>query len=284
MPKRNRSQTAAVMENRARQGRGRGDGAAYKPWLYVHDVASRGRSSRLLSGGRVVHTLSDWETAAYRDFQWDPSVEDIREQYPLPMGETLRIAGEMKIKHPADPRSRLPILVTTDLVVTKRDGATTLRLARAVKEMSAIDLALARTRHEMVSIRRTLQKLELERRYWAEQGVHWDLLTDQHLSKVRKSNIEFMLRVKLDVERPDGYWLRALTAVNDAVAEGGDRTLDALARALDADGVLARRDFPTCVRWLCAKRVMSFDMSEKFELSRPASDFVVSGAAQVEVA
>jgi len=283
LPKRNRSQTEAVLENRVRQARGRGEGAAYKPWLLVHDVASRGRSSRILSGGRVVHTLSDWETAAYRDFQWNPAVEDIQEQYPLPMSETLRIAAEMKIKHPADPRSRIPVPVTTDMVITKREGTTTVRVARAVKETSAIDLAMARTPRERVSMKRTLQKLELERRYWAELGVHWDLLTDQHLSKIRKSNIEFMLRVALDDERPEGHWSRALTVVNDAVAAGGDRTLDAIARALDADGVLARRDFPTCVRWLCAKRVMSFDMDLKFELSRPASDFVVSPTDQVEV-
>ncbi len=272
------------MENRVRQGRGRGEGAEYKPWLYVHDVASRGRSSRILSGGRVVHTLSDWETAAYRDFQWDPAVECIQEQYPLPLDDTLRIAADMKIKHPADPRSRNPVPVTTDLVVTKREEQRTFRLARAVKEVSAIDLALAQTRRELVSIGRTLQKLELERRYWAELGVNWDLLTEQHLSKVRKVNIEFMMGVTLDPERPDGYWRRAMRAVNDAIAAGENRTLDAIARTLDADGVLARRDFVVCLRWLCAKRVVSFDMDRKFELSRPASDFVVAGVAHMEIA
>ncbi|WP_162233313.1 TnsA endonuclease N-terminal domain-containing protein [Sphingomonas sp. Leaf33] len=276
MQKRNRTQTRAVMENRARQGRGRGEGVGYTPWLFVHDVASRGRSSRIASGGRVIHTLSDWETAAYRDFQWDPAVEDIQEQYPLPIEDTLRIAAEMRISHPADGRPREPIVVTSDLVVTRREDGKAVRLARAIKEKSAIDLGAARNRRERVKIGRTLQKLELERRYWAERGVDWFLLTDQHLSKVRKVNIEFMLGVRPDPDRPTGHWRTACGIVHEAIAGGGRRTLDAIARGLDADGTLARRDFPTCVRLLCARRALAFDMDRKFELSRPASDFVVA--------
>lgn len=284
MPKRNRSQTQAVIENRARQGRGRGDGAAYKPWLLVHDVASRGRSSRICSGGRVVHTLSDWETAAFRDFQWDPFVTDVQEQFPLPLEETLRIADEMRIKHPTDPRSRVPIPVTTDFCVTRREMDATVRLARAVKETAAIDLARARNRGEFLSIGRTLEKLELERRYWSEIGVHWQLLTERHLSKVRKVNIEFLIRARLDPDRPEGYWPRTLMVVHDAIAAGRERTLNWIARRLEAEGVLTRSDFPVCVRWLCAKHVLCFDMDRKFELSRPASDFIMSAAAPGEVA
>lgn len=276
MQKRNRTQTRAVMENRARQGRGRGDGVEYKPWLLVHDVASRGRSSRIASGGRVIQTLSDWETAAYRDFQWDPAVEDIKEQFPLPLEDTLRIAAEMRISHPADGRPREPIVVTTDLVVTRREGGKAVQLARAIKESSAVDLGAARNRHERVKIGRTLQKLELERRYWVDQGVDWFLLTDQHLSKVRKINIEFMLGVRPDPDRPVNYWRTACEIAHGAIAIGGGRTLDSIARQLEADGVLARRDFPICVRLLCARRALAFDMDRKFELSRPASDFVVA--------
>ncbi len=61
--------------------------------------------------------------------------------------------------------------------------------------------------------------------------------------------------------------------------------MDEIARALDADGVLARRDFPTAVRLLCAKRAMVFDMDRQFTLSRPVSDFVVAvEAAEREAA
>ncbi|SEL90625.1 TnsA endonuclease N terminal [Sphingomonas palmae] len=276
MAKRKRTQTRAVLENRQRQGRGRGEGAAYRPWLFVHDVASRGRSSRIPSAGRVMHTLSDWETAALRDFQWDPAVIEVKEQVPLILEDTLRIAAEMKVRHPADGRPREPIPLSTDFLVKRLVDGRVEQAAYAVKESSAIDMPAVPTRGKLVSIRRTRQKLEIERRYWLERGVSWDLLTEDRLSKVRKGNIEFVLRVRPDPERPDGHWQRAMLAVHAAIADGGPRTLDQLARALDAAGTLDRRDFPTAVRLLCAKHALAFDMDRQFTLSRPASDFVVA--------
>ncbi|OQW42394.1 MAG: hypothetical protein A4S12_00635 [Proteobacteria bacterium SG_bin5] len=282
MAKRKRTQTLAIMENRQRQGRGRGDGPDYKPWLYVHDVASRGRSSRIASGGRVVHTLSDWETAAFRDFQWDPTVVEVKEQFPLVLEDTLRIAAEMKVRHPSDGRPREPIVMTSDFLVTRMVNGRLEHTAYAVKENGALDLSLARTRGQMVSIRRTRQKLEIERRYWLEREVRWDWLTEDHLSKVRKANIEWVLGVKPDPERPAGYWERAMGAVHEAIANGGSLTMDQLARELDVAGTLPRRDFPSAVRLLCAKRAMAFDMDRAFALSRPVSDFAVCVEAQAE--
>ena len=278
MPKRKRSQTQAVQENRAREGRGRGEGADYKPWLLVHDVASQGRSSRIWANGRVNHTLSDWETAAYRDFQWDPDVTDIREQYPLPLEATLRIAEEMRIRHPFNVSDRAPVVVTTDFLVTRKGPVGPVLRASAVKHTSAFDLNLARDQRQRDRMEHVLAKLEIERRYWTGVGIQWSLLTEVKLSKVRKINIEFVLGVELDPERVAGYWPRALKAVLAALAVGGDRTLDDLARDLDASGAVARRDFVPCVRWLCAKRALSFDMDRQFDPDRVARDFVVTAA------
>lgn len=279
MAKRKRTQTRAVMERRAQQGRGTGEGAAYKPWLYVHDVASKGRSSRIASGGRVIHTLSDWETAAFRDFQWDPSVIDVKEQYPLELADTLRIAAEMKVRHPADGSPREPIVLTTDFLVKRLVGGRINQAAYAVKENAATDLGDARTRGQKVSARRTRQKLEIERRYWLERDVLWGKLTEDQLSKARKVNIEWIMGATPDSDRPAGHWARAMAAVHGAVAAGGLSTMDEAARALDASGALARRDFPTAVRLLCAKRAMAFDMDRPFTLSRPVADFVVAVTA-----
>ncbi|MEE4209565.1 MAG: TnsA endonuclease N-terminal domain-containing protein [Parvularcula sp.] len=273
MAKRKRTQTEAVMRNREQQGRGKGVGPDYKPWLLVQDVPSRGRASRIASNGRVVHTLSDLETAAFRDFQWDPDVIDIQEQYPISREATLRIAEDMKVRHPSDGKPRTPIVVTTDFLVTYRRNGRIERHAYAVKEAAAIDVASIRTRKDRVSIHRTRQKLEIERRYWGEQNVPWELLTDKELSKIRKANIEFILDVKPDPARPDGYWEEAMRSALLAVTEGGCRELDEIGRSLAAQGVLPRNDFTTALRILCARRILVFDMNRKFELSRPASDF-----------
>ena len=59
--------------------------------------------------------------------------------------------------------------------------------------------------------------------------------------------------------------------------------MDQLARTLDAEGVLPRRDFPTAVRMLCRLRAMTFDMDRPFTLSRPLSDFIVATGSQAQV-
>lgn len=279
MAKRQRTQTRAVMENRERQGRGRGDGREYKPWLYVQDVPSKGRSSRIASGGRVVHTLSDWETAAYRDFQWDPNVVDVKEQYPLELRETERIAAEIKVEHPADGSPRENIRMTTDFLVTYRVGGRLEKVAYTVKERASFDVRLAITKDEVRSARRVREKFEIERRYWVARGVRWEKLTDEDLSKVRKGNIEWIMGVEPARDRPPGHWRSAMAAVHAAVAAGRTGSMDDLARALDAEGVLARRDFPTAVRLLCARRAMAFEMDRQFTLSRPVSDFAVAASA-----
>ena len=54
---------ASAIEKRLKEGRGQGRGPKYKPWLYIHDVPSRGRAWRTKGWktGRPHHLLSDFE-------------------------------------------------------------------------------------------------------------------------------------------------------------------------------------------------------------------------------
>ena len=64
-----------------KEGRGKGHGGDYKPWLTVQDVPSLGRTHRLrgLKTGRQYHLLSDIEWRFFLLFDWADDVEDIRE-------------------------------------------------------------------------------------------------------------------------------------------------------------------------------------------------------------
>ena len=66
----------------AKEGRGQGHGADYRPWLTIQDVSSRGLSSRIKSEktGRDHHLLSDVETDTFLMLDWSDVVTDIREQ------------------------------------------------------------------------------------------------------------------------------------------------------------------------------------------------------------
>lgn len=82
------------------EGRGKGTGDKYKPWIQVSDLSSLGNSRRVYSQktGRVHHLLSDVEWQLFLLLEFAPDVTDIREQYPLAREDTLSIAAELRIK------------------------------------------------------------------------------------------------------------------------------------------------------------------------------------------
>ena len=67
------------------QGRGVATGDKYIPWLKITDVPSIGRSHRIYSHktGRIHHLLSDGEWKTFLKFEFDPSILEILEGFPL---------------------------------------------------------------------------------------------------------------------------------------------------------------------------------------------------------
>ena len=169
-----------------KQGRGKGVGAAYKPWLTVADVPSLGRVHRVYCPkiGREHHLLSDNEYYAFLLQWWDDKVVDIREQFPLiDRRETLEIAALCGVRHPVDPVSSALWVITTDLLLTVRAAHGVETVAYAVKEATAL------------ADERTLEKLEIERRYWERRDVPWSVLTNQQVKTTYTRNLAWMLDV-----------------------------------------------------------------------------------------
>lgn len=167
-----------------KQGRGKGEGASYKPWLTVADVPSLGRVHRVYcpKTGRAHHLLSDNEYCAFLLQWWDDAVIDIREQFPLiDRKETLEIAALSGVRHPVDPVSGALWVVTTDLLVTRRTAHGTEVVAYAVKQAEAL------------ADGRTLEKLEVERRYWERRGVSWRVLTNREVKTTHTRNLAWIL-------------------------------------------------------------------------------------------
>jgi hypothetical protein len=167
------------------EGRGRGTGSHYKPWLTVSDVPSLGRVHRVFcpKTERVHHLMSDNEYFAFLLQWWDDKVIDIREQYPLiDRRETLEIAARCGVKHPIDPSSGALWVLTTDLLVTlKHAGSPAETVAYAVKQS------------EELAKERTLDKLEIERRYWERHEVTWKILTDRQVKGPFTRNLSWIL-------------------------------------------------------------------------------------------
>lgn len=167
-----------VYRKRLKEGRGQGELSSYKPWITIHDIASKGYATRIYSQktGRIHHLLSHNELYYFCLLDWSPHVRDIREQFPMRLTETLGIAADAGIRHPWDNRSRFPYVMTTDFLITTDSGLE----ARTVKG-----------RNEL-SDRRVIEKFEIERRYWTSCGIPWKIVTEEQIDTAKAKNIMWL--------------------------------------------------------------------------------------------
>ncbi|KGP76355.1 TnsA endonuclease [Desulfosporosinus sp. Tol-M] len=176
--------------NRAGINRGNEDnysliprGKAYKPFIMIQDVPSLGRSSRPrgIKTGRQHDFLSDLERNYFMILEFMDNVVDIREQFPLEAKETLLIAEELGIKHPANPTTKEAITMTSDFCITLGDGNSLRDIIRTTKY-----------KKDLVE-RRVIEKFTIEKTYWERQGLDWGIVTEEEVDKNYSQNVSDIL-------------------------------------------------------------------------------------------
>lgn len=176
-----RRPSAETVNRWIKAGFGQGNGAAYKPFMFVRDVPSSGTSNTVKSRktGRVHHYLSRQELKVHLLAEYSTEVIDIREQFPLlPWSETQSIANKLDIKHPKYPGTTTPIVITTDLVLT-------------MKRPDGVELVAICVKQTKDFKPRSLEKLLIERLYWNRRGIRWVLATEQNIPHMRAENLRF---------------------------------------------------------------------------------------------
>ena len=256
MAKRDRSIRSSVTEQRIAEGRGKGIGASYNPWLHVQDVATDGRAWRIKGWktGRDHHFLSDHEHNYYLIAYWSQKVVDIREQFPLPLETTLEIAKKIGIPHPADRRKN-PVVMTTDFLVTVSTPTGNVDWARTFKPSSQLQK------------QRVIEKLEIERIYWQTNNISWGIVTEREMPMVLVKNIEYLYshyeiadRVSLSQDEIYGI-AETLTSL---ITQNSISLKDAT-RLCDEKLGLQRGDSLTIARHLLATRQWLVDMNIPIE-------------------
>lgn len=187
---RSRLVTQERIDRRIKLGDGQGVREAYVPWIKVWSFASRG-ASHIVPGVKVHrahHLLSTGEYDYHTILEHDQSIIDIREQFPLfTQAETQAIASSLNIRHPVYLGTQVPLVLTTDFLITQIDNEGKERLvARSLKYREEIESASKSQRD------RTLEKLEIERRYWAARNVEWKLVFHENLSRNRIKNLQIL--------------------------------------------------------------------------------------------
>ena len=246
------------------EGRGSGRGKDYQPWLRIQDLSSRGRSSRMpgKTTGRTHELLSDLERAVLLELDGIDSVVDIREQYPRPQSSTLRLASQAGIRHPQF--RGIDTVMTTDFVIDWKAGRRNEMLAISVKYADGL------------GDHRTVEKLEIERRYWVEEGVRWIIVTELDLCS-DKTALSLWGHGWHNFDHLDGdesYWASRCDQLLAALAknEQSSPLLDVIRQLEDGRDFLPG-DGMTVVRHLIASGKLELTVPGKFDPRAPVSQF-----------
>ena len=153
----------------------------YQPFVKVADISSLGRSHRVFGHKtkRTHHLLSDLELAVFLLFEWHNNTEDIQEQFPLDINVTKQIANSVGIKHPSQ-KGELKTMTTDFYVISKDIKSITSQLALQAKYSKDLDDT------------RTIEKLELERRYWEQKDVDFKIITEKDIPRIVSDNIKWL--------------------------------------------------------------------------------------------
>lgn len=175
--------TPALIAALIQEGRGQGHGSSYLPWLTARDVPSNGRVVRILSwtANRIHHLLSGAEEWFFYILDWAVSVKDIREQYPMPLSDTVEIAERLGIDHPHYGKGNNYSVMTIDFLIDFVVDGILHTCARSIKRSK-----------DQLSESRTIEKLEIERTWCAEHNLDWGLATENEIPIIAAENIKIV--------------------------------------------------------------------------------------------
>jgi len=251
-----------------RDGRGQGKGKDYLPWTCVAEVPSMGRSHRFHSRatGREHHLLSDNEYYAFIELAWNSDVVDLREHFPLRRDETIEIAKDLHVSHPMDRETKVPLVLTTDILVTYRvDGAHQLH-AYSIKE----DLNARR--------KKLSNALAIERVYWERREIPWSLLLSSELKTRSNRNLSWMASAQvaqIQVRDYDATTRLVLEEVACRIQKKSILTLAEVCRFIDCHNSLSPGAALLIVRHALGQKQLRVDLDCPSLFELPISRFTL---------
>jgi hypothetical protein len=245
-----------------KEGRGQGELGNYKPWLTIQDVPSNGRAHRDIGWKtkREHHLLSDLEYNYFCLLDWSDNVIDIREQYPIDREITTKIAEDINIKHPIDSSTQTPIVMTTDFLITLRHDSKINYIARTIKPEKELNNT------------RVIEKFEIERVHWEDQGVDWAVVTEKDLPKIIIENIKWL---RSSYTLPDSTDKSFVTILLEKLNTGTGTILNHL-KELDEVYHLQKGTALALYRHTIANKLVKIDMTKKIDLTAELSTIEVS--------
>ena len=241
--------------NKLQDGRGCGQGVDYIPWHSGHEFASNGAYVRIkgFTVPREYVFFSHLESDVFRIYDHTPGVTDIKEQYPLPLSDTLTIADRLGIRHPY--KDSFYNVVTTDLLIRK-DGNW---IGRAIK--SSADLKK----------KRIVEKLNIECEWFRQNRIQWRIVTEKEINRELVANLKWLYEDGEDytslVSDPEARQLyeRELLNLYKEEAFSFSEILEIIEEAFSIGNGTSMAVFKHLVR----TKQICIDMEKQFNLKNP---------------
>lgn len=254
------------------EGRGKGTGSSYKPWLTIADLSSQGRSLRVWSNktGRMHELFSDVEYRLFLCLEWSQDVVDIREQYPLERDITLEIARSLGLPHPYYPGTKTTTVMTVDFLATRiRSGEHCLEAFNAKRDEEAEDEA-------------SMAKLEIQRSYFEALDVPHHLVVHSAIPDLQVRNIEWIrdAMLKHGEQEPHPNYFSGLMARMSAELARGAATMplneycSGFEQRHGAEAGTGLR----VARMLMQERILAPNLASPDLASEPVNSFIVTGS------
>lgn len=236
-------------------------GQAYKPYILIQDVSSKGRSSRPcgIKTGRQHDFLSDLERNYFLHLEFIDEVVDIREQFPLELAETLLIADELGIKHPASPVTKEAITMTSNFCITLKTG-------NAMRDV----IRTATYKNDLVE-RRVIEKFAIEQTYWERHGLEWGIVTEEEIHKNYSQNASDILDY-YELSDNQGFADIGLEEREDIIISflqrlmDSDKTVRQIASLFEKDLHLTKGAGIALFKHLVARKYISVDLFSPLRL------------------
>lgn len=255
-----------------REGRGKGEGSDYQPWIKVQDFPSKGTSNRVwgLKTHRDHHLLSNVELKIFTWLEYAPNVLDIREQYPLDRDVTRELAAANQIRHPHYPGTTVPAVMTIDFLVTLfLNGQPALMGVNGKSDTEAEN-------------EESIAKLELQRLYFSYMDVPHHIVFDSRIPDRKIKNIQTFRDawLKPGEEEPDpGFYDRHQTRMLGELRRPRSEALAEFCNKYDVRHGLEPGTGLRVAKMLMYTRALKPDLNIPDLAAAPLSSFIVTAQA-----
>lgn len=243
---------------RLRENRSSHSFEKYVPFIKVHEFSNKARAHRMRGRiiDRIYHLMSDLEFSFFIFIQQFDNVIDIKEQIPLlPLLSTVMIAKDLGIPHPPISKCDNQIM-TSDFLVTYNDEGRIKECVYCLKYSTDLNN------------KRTMDKLEIERVFWQQQCVEWNLITENSFDLRYYKNLMCIYSSSFWLDNPVNlsFFIENEEKVNRILTECQNKSLNIAINILCNDYRLNRKMLYGCLKYMILIGRIFVNTSSSIEL------------------